>query len=163
DGDQPDHAGVALVPLPRKALEGAALARDFIEISADILDGRNTSGEQRLVCRIPLGKVIDRLAAGRLLVFGQEIFDLRPVAMGAKQSGECTTASAGAAPDVLPPLLPQPLRRTLGQAGRVAEIFLTVGIAPVPAGIDQHDVVGCDSGHGLLEIGWLDLLPFALW
>src|SRR5215813_13472765 len=88
DRDQPDHAGIALVPFPGEALERAALAGDFIKISADILDGRNAGNEQHLVRGIPLGKVVDRLAPGRLLVFGQEILDLRPVAMRADRSSE---------------------------------------------------------------------------
>src|SRR5580700_6232420 len=40
-GDQPNHASVALMPFPRKALERAALAAERIKIAADILDGRN--------------------------------------------------------------------------------------------------------------------------
>ncbi len=88
DRDQPDHAGVALVPFPGEALERAALAGDLVEIGADVLDGRNAGGEQRLVRRIPLGKILDRLAPGRLLVFGQQILDLRAVAMRTDRRGE---------------------------------------------------------------------------
>src|SRR5215470_7476986 len=83
--DQPDHARVALVPFPGEALEGAALARYLIEIGADILDGRNAGSEQRFVRGVPFRKIVDRLAAGRLLVFGQEMLDLRPVAVRAER------------------------------------------------------------------------------
>jgi hypothetical protein len=53
-----------------EALERAAFAGI---VSADILDGRNAGHEQRLVRRIPLGKVLDRLAPGRLPVFRRRI------------------------------------------------------------------------------------------
>src|SRR5262249_22318285 len=81
DRDQADHAGIAFVPFPREALERAALAGDRLKVGADVLDRGNAGAEQDLVRRIPLGKVLDRLAAGRLLVLRQQVLDLRAVAM----------------------------------------------------------------------------------
>src|SRR5205807_1505481 len=123
DGDQPDHAGIALVSFPGEALERAALAGDLIEIGTDILDGRNAGGEQRLVRRIPLRKVIDRLAPGRLLVLGQEILDLRTVAMRTERGRERMIDGRSIDADGLDALLDQPLRRAAGEAGRMAEVF----------------------------------------
>ena len=76
------------MPFPREALEGAALAGDLVEVGADILDGRDAGGEQRLVRRIPLREILDRLASGRLLVFGQQILDLRAVAVRPERGRE---------------------------------------------------------------------------
>ena len=50
----------------------------------------------------------------------------------------------------------------LAQARRVAEVFLAVGVALVPAGVDEDDVVGLHGGRGALEVGRLDQLPLAL-
>src|SRR5262245_2489234 len=63
DRHQADHAGVALEPFPREALEGAALAGDGVEVAADVLHRRDPGGEQGAVRRVPLGEVGDRLAA----------------------------------------------------------------------------------------------------
>src|SRR4030095_1309470 len=75
--DQPDHAGIAFMPFPGEPLERAALARHLVEIGADVLDRRDAGSAPHLVRRVPLGKIIDRLAAGRLLVLREEILDLR--------------------------------------------------------------------------------------
>ena len=136
-GDEPDHAGIALAPFPGKTLKAAALAFEFVEIAADIFDGRDAGFEQGPVRRIPFREILDRLAAGRLLVFGEQIFDLRAVAMRAERRRQRMIDGRGIDADQLHPLFDQPLRRRLAQARRMAEIFLAVGIFAVPAGIDQ--------------------------
>ena len=162
DRDQADHAGVALQPLPGEALQGEALAADLIEVAADILDGGDAGREQRAMRRVPLREVGDGFASGRFLVFRQQIFDLRAVAMRPERGGERMIDASRVDADQLHFLFDQPLRRGFAQARRVAEIFLAVGVFAVPAGIDQHDVVGLDLGRGLFQIGRLDQLPFAL-
>ena len=162
DRHQPDDAGIAVVPFPRKALEGAALAGHLVEIAADILDGRDAGVEQRLVRRVPVREILDRVAAGRLLVFRQQVLDLRAVAMRAERGRERMIDARGVDADQLHLLLHQPFGRLLGKARRMAEIFLAVGIAAMPAGVDEDDVVGLDRGLGLLEIRRLDQLPLLL-
>ena len=134
----------------------------LVKIAADILDGRDAGREQRLVRRIPFREILDRLAPGRLLVFRQQIFDLRPVAVRAERGGERMIDARGVDADQLHLLLHQPLGGALAQARRVAEIFLAVGISAMPAGVDQHDVVGLDLRLGAFQIGRLDQLPFLL-
>ena len=150
------------MPFPREALERAALAGQLVEIAADVLDGRDAGAEQHLVRGVPLREILDRVAAGRLLVFRQQILDLRAVAVRPERGRERMIDAGGVDADQLDLLLHQPLGRLLAQARRVAEIFLAVGIAPVPAGVDQHDVAGADFGLGLLQVRRLDQLPFLL-
>ena len=70
--------------------------------------------------------------------------------------------AGGVDADELDLFLHQPFGGALAQAGRVAEILLAVGIAAVPAGIDEDDVVGENLRHGPLEVGRLDQLPLLL-
>src|SRR5262249_2085631 len=137
DRDQADHAGIALVPFPWEALERAALAGDRFKVGADVLDRRNAGAEQYLVRRIPLGKVLDRLAPGRLLVLRQQVLDLRPVAMRSERGRERMVDGCRIDADGLDALAHQPLRRALREPWRVAEILLAVRIAAMPAGVDQ--------------------------
>ena len=160
-GDEPDHAGIALAPLPGKALEGAALAFQFIEIAAHIFDGRNTGLEQHPVRRIPFREIFDRLAAGRRLVFREEIFDLRAVAVRTERRRQRMIDGRGIDADELHPLFHQPFRRALAQARRIAEVLLAVGIFAMPAGIDEHDIAGLDLRLSAFEVGRLDQGPFA--
>ena len=161
-GDQPDDAGVAVPPLPGKALQGATLACQLVEIAAHILDRRDAGCEQRPMRRIPFRKIVDRLAAGRLAVFRDEIFDLRAVAVRTERGRQRMIDGRGVDADKLDALLHQPIRRALAQSGRMAEIFLAVGIFAMPAGRDQDDVAGLDVGLGAFEVGRLDQCPFAL-
>ena len=148
------------MPFPRKALERAALAGEFVEIAADVFDGRNAGFEQRAVRRIPVREIPDRLAAGRLLVFRQQIFDLRPVAVRAERGRQRMVDARGVDADHFDVLLGQPLGGAFAQARRIAEIFLAVRISAVPAGVDEDDVAALDRRLGALEIGRLDQLPF---
>src|ERR1700692_3434454 len=128
------------MPFPRKALAPAALAAERINIAADILDGRNAGFEQRAVRRIPFREILDRLATGGFLVLGQQIFDLRTVAVGAKRRRQGMIDASGVDADEFDALFDQPLCGVLAQARRVAEIFLAVGIFAMPAGVDEDDV-----------------------
>ena len=149
------------MPFPRKALERAALAAERVEIAADILDRRNAGFEQRAVRRIPFREILDRLAAGRFLVFGEQIFDLRAVAVRPKRRRQRMIDASGVDADELDALFDEPLRGVLAQARRVAEIFLAVGIFAVPAGVDEDDVAGLDLRFCAFQIGWLDQTPFS--
>src|SRR5580704_14946396 len=112
------------MPFPRKALKRAALAAERIEIAADILDGRNTGFEQRAVRRIPFRKILDGLTAGGVLVFGEQIFDLRAVTVRPERRRQRMIDASGVDADELDALFDQRFRGVLAQAGRVAEIFL---------------------------------------
>ena len=147
------------MPFPRKALERAALAAERIKIAADILDRRNAGFEQRAVRRIPFRKILDRLAAGGFLVFGQQIFDLRAVAVRPKRRRQRMIDASGVDADEFYALFDEPFRGVLAQARRVAEIFLAVGIFAMPAGVDEDDVAGLDRRLGALQIGRLDQAP----
>src|ERR1700722_7837958 len=125
------------MPFPRKALERAALAAERINIAADILDRRNGGFEQRAMRRIPFREILDRLAAGSFLVLGQQIFDLRTVAMRPKRRRQRMIDASGVDADELYALFDQPFRGVLAQARRVAEIFLAVGIFAMPAGVNE--------------------------
>src|SRR5581483_343967 len=135
-------------PFPRKALEGAALASKLVEIAADILDGRNAVFEQREVRRIPFRKIANRFAAGRFFVFRQQIFNLWAVAVRAERRRQWVVNARGVDADHLHALFYKPLGGTFGEAGRVTEIFLAVGIAPMPPGIDENDIVALDRRFG---------------
>src|SRR5580704_15142884 len=111
------------MPFPGKALERAALAAERIKIAADILDRWNTGFEQRAVRRIPFRKVLDRLAAGGFLVFGEQIFDLRAVTMRPKRRRQRMIDASGVDADEFYALFDQPFRGVLAQARRVAEIL----------------------------------------
>ena len=132
------------MPFPRKALERAALAAQLIKVAADIFDRRNAGFEQRAVRRIPFREILDRLAAGRFLVFREQIFDLRAVAMRPKRGRQRMIDASGVDADELDALFDQPLRGVLAQARRIAEIFLAVGIFAMPAGVDEDDIAGLD-------------------
>ena len=56
----------------------------------------------------------------------------------------------------------KPVGRRLGEARRVSEVFLAVGVLRVPSGVDEYDVLRLDPGRGLLEVRGLDQFPFSL-
>src|SRR5689334_17996809 len=69
-GDEADDAAIAAVPVPREECEGAALAGDRIEITADILDAEDAVLEQDLVHGLPFREILLPVAAaGPFLVF----------------------------------------------------------------------------------------------
>ena len=133
---------------------------EFVEIAADVFDGRNAGFEQRAVRRIPFREIANCLAAGRFLVFRQQIFDLRTVAVRAKRGRQRMVDAGGVDADHFDALLGEPRGGVFAQARRITEIFLAVGIAPVPAGVDENDIVTFDRRLGALQIGRLDELPF---
>src|ERR1051326_4340999 len=161
-GDEADHASVALVPFPWKALERDALAGELVDVASDILDGRNAGREQCPMRRIPVGEIGDRLAPGRLFVFRQQIFDLRAVAVRTERRRQRMIDARGVAADEFYAFLGEPFGSMSAQARRVAEIRLAVGIFSVPAGVDDDDVAAPDRRLGALQVGWLDQLPFLL-
>src|SRR6202044_1762453 len=116
------------MPFPRKALERAALAAERINIAADILDRRNAGFEQRAVRRIPFREILDRLAAGGFLVFGEQIFDLRAVAVRPERRRQRLIDASGVDADKFYALFDEPLGGMFAQARCVAEIFLAVGV-----------------------------------
>src|SRR5580698_7765773 len=151
------------MPFPRKALERAALAAERVNIAADVLDRRNAGFKQRAMRRVPFRKILDRLAVGGFLVFGQQVFDLRAVAVRPKRRRQRMIDASGVDADEFYALFDQPLRGVLAQARRVAEIFLAVGIFAMPTGIDEDDVAGFDLRLYALQIGRLDQSPFSFW
>src|SRR5262249_59505793 len=88
DGDQPNDAAVAPLPVPRKQREGAALAGDLVDVAADVLDAQDAVLEQDAVDRLPVRKILLPVAAARpRLVFLGEMRGQRPVARGADGRG----------------------------------------------------------------------------
>jgi hypothetical protein len=144
DGDQPDHAGIALHPLPRIGVKGASPSHHLGNIATHVLDGGNAGLEQRPVRRIPFGKIVDGIAAGGLLVFRQQKPDLWPIAMRPERSCERMIDRAAVDADELGVALDQPLRRLLAQAGRMAEIADAVRVMAMPSGDEQHNVAVSD-------------------
>ncbi len=159
-GDEADHASIALAPFPGKALEGAAPTGQFVDIAADVLDRRNAGFQQRPVRRIPFREIDDRLASAGFLVFRQQIFDLRAVAVRPERGRQRMIDASRVDADHFDALFHKPRRGVLAQTRRIAEIFLAVGIFPMPAGIDEDDVARLDLRLGALEVRRLDQLPF---
>src|SRR3990170_1529974 len=156
---QPDDAGIALVPVPGEALKGAAFSAQGRDIAAHVFDGRNSPGENGLVRRIPLGEVLDRFAAGGPLVFGEEILDLRAVAMRPERGRQRMIDLGRIDAHEFHVLRREPFAGRLAQSGSMTEVLLAVGVLLVPAGVDDHDVPRQDLRRGFLEIGGFDRLP----
>src|ERR1700752_4768311 len=84
DGDQADDAAVAAIPVPREEREGAALARDLVDVAADILDAEDAVLEQDAMHGLPFREVVLPVAPARpLLVFVGEMRMQRAVALRA--------------------------------------------------------------------------------
>src|SRR5260370_9357275 len=89
DGNQPNDAAVAPLPVPREQREGAAPAGDFVDIAADILDAKNAVLEQDPVYRLPIRKILFPIAAARPgFVFLGEMRMQRAVALRTDGSGK---------------------------------------------------------------------------
>ena len=106
------------------------LPETLVEIAADVLDGRD-AGARAASCapEFHSGKSLIASRPVACLVFGQQILDLRAVAVRPERGRERMIDAGGVDADELDLLLHQPFGRVLGQARRVAEIFLAVGIA----------------------------------
>src|SRR5690606_25850012 len=74
DREDADHATVAARPAPRQRQEGAPLARDLVQVAADVLYARDAAlAHEDLVGRLPAREVRLGVAAGELLVLVDEV------------------------------------------------------------------------------------------
>src|SRR5260370_19060407 len=162
DGNQPNDAAVAPLPVPREQREGAAPAGDFVDIAADILDAKNAVIEQDLVYRLPIRKTLVPIAPARPgFVFLGEMRMQRAVALRTDGSGKRVIVRLRVVADHLPLFLDEPLPRRRHEARRATEIVLVVLVGLVPAGIDDHHVARTPRGaSGLFHIIIRDRLPF---
>ena len=87
----------------------------------------------------------------------------RAVAMRADRGGERMVVGLGVVADDLDLLLDEPVGGRRHEARALAEIFFAVAIFVMPAGVDDHDVVGPHRlAGGLFEIVIGDRLPHLL-
>src|SRR5262245_23600612 len=70
-GDHAHAAAFAVRPAPWERHEGAALAGHRVELAAHILDSRNTVAHENFVRRLPMGKIVEDVAAGGRPVFSE--------------------------------------------------------------------------------------------
>ncbi len=118
DGDQADDAAVAAVPVPREEREGAALARDLVDITADILDAENAVLEQDAVHRLPFREVVLPVAPARpFLVLRGEMRMQGAVAVRTDGGGERMVVGLGIVADHLDLLLDEPFAGRRHEAG----------------------------------------------
>src|SRR5262249_2595012 len=102
DRDQAGDAAVAALPVPREQREGAAPARDLVDVAADVLDAEDAVLEQDAVHRLPLREVLLPVAAARpFLVFLGKMRMQRAVALRADGGGERMIVGLGVMTDHL--------------------------------------------------------------
>src|SRR5215211_4716061 len=83
DGDHAHAAAFAMRPAPGEGHEGAPLAGHLVELAADILDPRNAVAHEDFVRRLPMGKIVEDIAAGRHLYSALRCGMVGPVPCGA--------------------------------------------------------------------------------
>src|SRR5271166_3897991 len=164
DGDEPDDAPVAALPVPGEEREGDALARHGVKVAANVLDAEDPALEQDAMDGLPLGEVLLPVPpAGPFLVFLRQMRVERAVPVRADRGCERMVVGLGVVADDLDLLLDEPAPGGRHEAGALAEILLAVAIFVVPSGIDDDDVV---RPHRLarraLEIVVADGLPHGL-
>src|ERR1035437_7840481 len=104
------RAALAVRPAPRKSKEGATLARDLIDIAADVLDARDSVGHHDRVRGLPVREILDTLAPRFGLVSGQTSGRGRTGRGRPKKRSGWIIRPFSAAPDGLPRGFAEPLR-----------------------------------------------------
>src|SRR6185437_10945391 len=109
-GDDADAAAFAFRPAPGETHEGAALARDLVDIAVDVLDAGDAVGHQHLVRRLPIGEVVDDMTAGLGEVFLIEMRLRRARTMRPQKRAERVVERLDVDAEELDLLLHQPFR-----------------------------------------------------
>src|SRR4051794_17406785 len=159
--DHAERAALALRPAPGKGEERASLARNLVDVAADVLDTRDAVRHHDLVSGFPEREIVDDMAAGLGEILIVEVRLRRTGPVRPEEGAERMIERLHVDADEFDAAFNDPLGGLFVQTRRIGVIVRVVAVLEMAAGIDHQDVVLADCRLGVLQVLRGDHAPFA--